>query len=716
MALLSNLLSKAKSVASSFATGVDKAFGAVKTAVKDTLAAPAANTASLINSIKLGAGVKPENSALGSSNKASTDNMTYAPNMSTIYGPAVGAPIGQTGTKVLTSTGQVDKTKTALLNTKNETIGPVQTSSNKSSNQVAPNYVVDAKGKVRASTIGQTDQYGRTSSKDVGSQYKVFDTATQSYKTITPKVGFSGLSGQSSNQGFNLSAPTFGSTGAQGGGSAYTGLLTATSGLGTPSIMGSTQEDEKNKKDGGIISFSPSGTPVSGPSVMPSPWNPSGFPNPVAQSFGVPSTPYAGPTQPRFQASIPTGPTSATDLITSKASTDNIKNLAVSAPSERETIENLLNTYKAELAKLESQEPLPQNPVEDTPVQQQFIDQSEDPFGVRQALDEFKAQNTNLSQLLTDRQQVMKNIQALNNSYAPIFEDIKNNPNLPKALAQRRLEAVNQSQKKVMQGFLDQLELTNQSIDDQNTIVDRAFGIYQETQNQEEKRQDRARKNLDLFIQTGAIGGFSDNDIKAYSQLLGIPTSAIQEMKTIANTPKTEIRGSSSEGYYQISTDKNGKTTTKQIVAPIANLGTGTTGAGKPLSGDAAKVYTIAQTIIPEIQKLQQAFAGGYKKAVAGIVTGTNRELVKLVDNVADKIGRLRSGGAINVDEANRFKAQIASFPDLFLGNNEGAVNALNGLLTEAYGVMNSMNPNSSQQTSTGSTANVDLSGIDFKF
>jgi murein DD-endopeptidase MepM/ murein hydrolase activator NlpD len=104
----------------------------------------------------------------------------------------------------------------------------------------------------------------------------------------------------------------------------------------------------------------------------------------------------------------------------------------------------------------------------------------------------------------------------------------------------------------------------------------------------------------------------------------------------------------------------------------------------KALSGDAAKVLSIAQTIVPEINQLKEAFRKNYKGSLTGIVTGTNRELVKLVDNVADKVGRLRSGGAINADEAARFKKQIAGLGDLVFGNADQAIAALDGILTEA--------------------------------
>lgn len=119
----------------------------------------------------------------------------------------------------------------------------------------------------------------------------------------------------------------------------------------------------------------------------------------------------------------------------------------------------------------------------------------------------------------------------------------------------------------------------------------------------------------------------------------------------------------------------------------IASAPAKPTDQNKPLSGDAAKVLTIAQTMVPEIQRLKEAFNNDYKGAILGISTGTNRELSKLVDNIADKIGRLRSGGAINKDEEARFKNQIVSLKDLAFGDSAGAIKALDALITEANSV-----------------------------
>lgn len=127
------------------------------------------------------------------------------------------------------------------------------------------------------------------------------------------------------------------------------------------------------------------------------------------------------------------------------------------------------------------------------------------------------------------------------------------------------------------------------------------------------------------------------------------------------------------------------------------------------MSGDAAKVSAIASTMIPEINTLKQRFTQNYKGALTGLLTGTDRELVKLVDQIADKVGRLRSGGAVNADEEARFKRQIASFMDLPFGNGQQAIEALDGLINEAQQVSSSVNPyysgNNYQQTDTQSTS-----------
>lgn len=109
-----------------------------------------------------------------------------------------------------------------------------------------------------------------------------------------------------------------------------------------------------------------------------------------------------------------------------------------------------------------------------------------------------------------------------------------------------------------------------------------------------------------------------------------------------------------------------------------------TAGMGRPLSGDASKVLSIATSMQPEIDALIQAFEEGGRSAIFAVKSGTSPELVRLVESVADKVGRLRSGGAINKDEESRFMGQIVRWADTVSGGSSAAVNALKRLKEEA--------------------------------
>lgn len=101
-------------------------------------------------------------------------------------------------------------------------------------------------------------------------------------------------------------------------------------------------------------------------------------------------------------------------------------------------------------------------------------------------------------------------------------------------------------------------------------------------------------------------------------------------------------------------------------------------------SGEAAKLRGIVNTLPSEIEQLRSILTGAGRVKMAEILSGADAATGRLIDQVADKVGRLRSGGAINKDEENRFKAQLLRKADLITGNTASALNALNGLEQEA--------------------------------
>jgi len=202
----------------------------------------------------------------------------------------------------------------------------------------------------------------------------------------------------------------------------------------------------------------------------------------------------------------------------------------------------------------------------------------------------------------------------------------------------------------------------------------------------------------DMFGGT-VFDNMSDTDKRKWEEQANLPTGTldhlgqtIEERKLVSgdtNYPASvqEYQFAQTQGYSGSYMDF--QLLKKQVDASVANI--------KPLSGEAAKILSIATTIVPEINQLKVAFEKDYRGSVAGIISGTNRELVKLVDQVADKVGRLRSGGAINKDEEARFKRQISSDMDLAFGDSTTAIAALDGLITEANMVVNSVDPSGSR-------------------
>ncbi len=116
-------------------------------------------------------------------------------------------------------------------------------------------------------------------------------------------------------------------------------------------------------------------------------------------------------------------------------------------------------------------------------------------------------------------------------------------------------------------------------------------------------------------------------------------------------------------------------------------------------SGEAAKLQGIVQTLPTEINQLRSIMASADRGKLAKILAGLEPATNRLIDQVADKVGRLRSGGAINKDEENRFKGQIIRKSDLITGDTSSAVSALDGLAEEARQVAQGIRVGSNNQS-----------------
>ena len=416
------------------------------------------------------------------------------------------------------------------------------------------NYQVSANQLYSSSWQPKVDQYGRTSTASVGEVYQ-----DKFGNTITPIQGFSGLQGA----GLSFSSmmpPSQGESGsAGGGGSNFTGTLSGTSGLGVPAIPGQTQDDktiQDQKKNQKVLNI-PSDFNIPGLTFLNGPLSVSSMP----------------------PAPIPTQPISGTqnlnNISATKKSTSGIVNLPQNNVNDRQTtIAKANNDYQTNLAAETAKNTIPQNPISYTQDQASAINSSNDPFGLRNAIDQYKSTQTNLVQFETNRVNLLNNINSANQTYQRIFDDIKADPNIPKGLAAKRLAEQAKIQKPIVDGLIGQLQIVQQQIEDANNQVNRQFQIVQNAQNQQDKQKQQALDFLKFYNDTGAIAAFNSNDVQKASEITGIPTSIINNLVKNAVDPniKTSIEGSDASGRYLVTYNtKTGQLVSKKTIAsPVA--------------------------------------------------------------------------------------------------------------------------------------------------
>lgn len=414
---------------------------------------------------------------------------------------------------------------------------------------------------------------------------------------IVPKVAFSGLGGSSAGQSFSTPATSVSTTGAPGlaGGSAFSGTLGA-AGLGTSSPLNGvnqTEEDKAKQKkiqdifgplqkkiDGGtaVPGITP-GANMTGGVTTPAFNNPQG--GIVSPYVSQPNVTPTG-SSPSLQTPSVSSSQNLNDLIQPRNAALNTAH-AVAINDQQAVNDSITQNFTTAKQKLDAQYPSDGKLVTDTQEQLGLINGSGDPYGVKAALDSYKAANTNLLTLESQRLDVLKSLSALNQAYTPIIQDIKNNPDLPKGLASRRLTDLNTKQKDVLLGFQNQLQLLNQSIDDGNQAVNRAFNIVSSTQTQADRAQDNARNMLSLLVSTGAIGGMSNTELSQLSQKTGVPLDGLSKARSAANNPEKNIITETSDDGTVRGIDKtSGKTIWTISGAGKSNPSAGGVGASIP--------------------------------------------------------------------------------------------------------------------------------------
>lgn len=133
-----------------------------------------------------------------------------------------------------------------------------------------------------------------------------------------------------------------------------------------------------------------------------------------------------------------------------------------------------------------------------------------------------------------------------------------------------------------------------------------------------------------------------------------------------------------------------------------------TAGQGeKPLSGDAAKLKGIVTSALTRAAELRAKVKQyGARGVVERFTTGSDPDLVNIIQDMGDLKGRLRSGGAVNPDENTRFISPFSAKSKFVFADDAAMLRAIDRMEQEARTVSDGMSrPGDAPAAAPASTA-----------
>jgi acyl transferase domain-containing protein len=178
--------------------------------------------------------------------------------------------------------------------------------------------------------------------------------------------------------------------------------------------------------------------------------------------------------------------------------------------------------------------------------------------------------------LQEQRIDLLNQMAAVQKAYGQVIDQIKDNPNLPKGLAARRLTEVFEDQKFAVNSILSQLDVIDQQLDDIDDEIDRQLGIYEYEQTRADKELERKQQQWQYMVDSGAVAGLTDAELARWAQLTGMPVEAMKAVKSasLEGTADYDLTYDVDETTgvrYAIYTDKNNPTA-PPITVPIAKF------------------------------------------------------------------------------------------------------------------------------------------------
>jgi hypothetical protein len=173
---------------------------------------------------------------------------------------------------------------------------------------------------------------------------------------------------------------------------------------------------------------------------------------------------------------------------------------------------------------------------------------------------------------------LLDSMSATNEVYNRMIKDIRDNPNLPRALADRRIKVLADEQKAQVTQMQSQLEQLNYLRDSAYKQLELGLNIYKADEDAKARNQANNRQLLQILADNGGLANLTEDQLVYWSQLTGVPVGSMRALSRAASTGDVKIVEGNDGAFYKQTIGRDGKVSMVRITDPIvSSAGSGLT-------------------------------------------------------------------------------------------------------------------------------------------
>jgi len=263
----------------------------------------------------------------------------------------------------------------------------------------------------------------------------------------------------------------------------------------------------------------------------------------ISQPVSQPAQPITQPVQPSISLPQAVSPEGIVDLGAVQEGINKVKDL-MKSPLSQQTIQDvssyLENTKQTLIQALQKLNPLPENPIPKPETIAENADELQELQSVNPVDYDSIMSKYGIPDLIKQMENLQNQILAETQLGNQMIQQIQNDPDFPKALAERRIAQLQKANQTNLEALKTQynflMDLYNVKIGLAKQEIAQKESAYIQQQNEKERQRDNARQMIQQMISTGAIANLSDNELQQWANVSGYTLDSLKSIRTAVKT------------------------------------------------------------------------------------------------------------------------------------------------------------------------------------